>query len=67
MENIVLIGTVYPYKGRSAHYIGLLYRALSKLYKVEMIFYKMQYSRLLFKKEQKDYSDDMFKVEHMNF
>ena len=32
-----------------------------------MISYKMQYPKLLFKKEQKDYSNDMFKIEDTKF
>lgn len=67
MKKIVLIGPVYPYKGGIAHYTSLMYQALSKKYDVEMISYKMQYPKLLFKKEQKDYSNDMFKVENTQF
>ncbi len=64
---IVLIGPVYPYKGGIAHYTSLMYQALAKRHDVEMISYKMQYPKLLFKKEQKDYSNDMFKVEGTKF
>ena len=67
MKNIILIGPVYPYKGGIAHYTSLLYRALSSRHNVEMISYKMQYPKFLFKKEQKDYSDDMFRIEHTKF
>ncbi|MBD5496296.1 MAG: glycosyltransferase [Lachnospiraceae bacterium] len=67
MKKIVLIGPVYPYKGGIAHYTSLLYRTLAEKYEVEMISYKMQYPKLLFKKEQKDYSNDMFKVENAQF
>ena len=67
MKNIVLIGPVYPYKGGISHYTSLLYQALTKKYKVEMISYKMQYPKFLFKKKQKDYSNDMFKVENTQF
>ena len=64
---IVLIGPVYPYKGGIAHYTSLLYKALSKENDVLMISYKMQYPKFLFKKEQKDYSNDTFKVEGAEF
>ena len=64
---IVLIGPVYPYKGGIAHYTSLMYQALAKKHNVEMISYKMQYPKILFKKEQKDYSNDMFKVENTQF
>ena len=67
MKKIVLIGPVYPYKGGIAHYTSLMYQALSKRYQVEMISYKMQYPKFLFKKEQKDYSNDMFRIEQTQF
>lgn len=67
MKNIVLIGPVYPYKGGISHYTGLMYQALSKKYHVDMISYKLQYPKLLFKKEQKDYSNDMFKIENTKY
>lgn len=65
--NIVLIGPVYPYKGGIAHYTSLMYRALAKENDVTMISYSMQYPKLLFKNEQRDYSNDMFKVEGTQF
>ncbi len=64
---IVLIGPVYPYKGGIAHYTSLLYRALVKKHDIEMISYKMQYPKLLFKKEQKDFSNDMFCINDAKF
>ena len=67
MKKIVLIGPVYPYKGGIAHYTSLMYQALSKKYQVEMISYKMQYPKFLFKQEQKDYSNDMFRIEQTQF
>ena len=63
----VLIGPVYPYKGGISHYTGLMYRALAKAHDVEMISYKMQYPKILFKREQRDYSNDTFKVEGTRF
>lgn len=65
--NIILIGPVYPYKGGISHYTGLMYRALSEKHNVTMISYKMQYPKLLFKKEQRDYSNDSFKVDETQF
>lgn len=64
---IALIGPVYPYKGGIAHYTSLMYRTLAKKYETKMLSYKMQYPKLLFKKEQRDYSNDMFKVEDTEF
>lgn len=62
-----MIGPVYPYKGGIAHYTGLMYRALSRKYKVKMITYKMQYPKLLFKKEQKDYSNKAFQINNARY
>lgn len=67
MKKIVLIGPVYPYKGGIAHYTSLMCRILKKHYEVEMISYKMQYPKFLFRKEQRDYSNDMFKIEGTQF
>ncbi len=66
-KKIALIGPVYPYKGGIAHNTSLLYRTLSKKYDVELISYKMQYPKLLFKKEQKDFKSDLFKVDEAQF
>ena len=66
-DKIVLIGPVYPYKGGISHYTGLLYRTLSEKYNTRMISYKMQYPKLLFKREQKDFSNDTFRVEQAEF
>lgn len=60
---IVLIGPVYPYKGGISHYTGLMYRALSEMHDVTMISYSMQYPKILFKKEQRDYTNDTFKID----
>ena len=62
-ENIVLIGPVYPYKGGISHYTGLMCRALGRDYNVTMVSYKFQYPRLLYKKEQRDYSNDSFRID----
>lgn len=62
MMKIVLIGPVYPYKGGIAHYTSLLCQALRKKHDVTMVSYKMQYPKLLFKKEQRDYSNRSFEV-----
>ena len=64
---IVLIGPVYPYKGGISHYTSLLYKALIKENDVELISYKMQYPKILFRKEQRDYSNDLFKIDSARF
>jgi glycosyltransferase involved in cell wall biosynthesis len=63
----ILIGPVYPYKGGISHYTGLMHRALSEKHQAKMISYKMQYPRFLFKKEQRDYDNDKFKVNNTNY
>lgn len=65
--NIVLIGPVYPYKGGIAHYTGLLCKALRKRHEVTMISYAFQYPKLLFKKEQRDYDNDTFRIDDTEF
>ena len=67
MKKVVLIGPVYPYKGGISHYTGLMYKALHKKYDVTMVSYKFQYPKLLYKKEQRDYSNDNFKIEDTNY
>ena len=66
-RKMVLIGPVYPYKGGIAHYTSLMYQSLAKKHDVTMVSYKFQYPKLLFKKEQKDYSNDAFKIENTNY
>lgn len=67
MKKIILIGPVYPYKGGISHYTGLMYHSLKKEYDVYMMSYKMQYPHFLFKKEQKDYDNDSFKIDDTDF
>ena len=66
-KRIVLIGPVYPYKGGISHYTGLMCRALRKKYDVTMVSYQFQYPKLLYKKEQRDYSNENFKIEDTNY
>ena len=67
IKRIVLIGPVYPYKGGISHYTGLMYRALAKKYRTFMVSYRFQYPGFLYKKEQKDYTNDSFRVEDTRF
>jgi glycosyltransferase involved in cell wall biosynthesis len=64
---IVLIGPVYPYKGGIAQYTSQLFSALKNFHDVYLISYKMMYPKLLFKKEQRDYSNEMFKIDETQF
>lgn len=66
-KKIVIIGPVYPYKGGISHYTGMLCRTLDERYEVTVMSYKMQYPRVLYKKEQKDYRNDIFKVDHVRY
>lgn len=67
LEKIVMIGPVYPYRGGIAHYTAALYKELKKKYEVSLISYKLQYPKFLFKKPQKDYSNDKGKIEEARF
>lgn len=62
-KRIVIIGPVYPYKGGIAHYTALMYRALVQKHDVTLVSYSMQYPKLLFKKEQRDWENETFKIE----
>ena len=67
LKRIVVIGPVYPFKGGISHYTGLMVRALAKSYEVECISYSMQYPRILFKKEQRDYGNKTFEIKDTHF
>lgn len=64
---ICLIGPVYPYKGGISHYTGLMYKTLAKKYEVQMISYKLQYPRFMYKREQKDYSNKSFEIKDTKY
>lgn len=66
-QRIVMVGPVFPYKGGISHYTGLMCKALREKYHVTMISYKMQYPQILFKKEQRDYTNDSFAVEDTQY
>ena len=67
MKKIVVIGPVYPYKGGIAHYTRLMYKALKKKFDTVLVSYSMQYPKILFKKPQKDYNNDTFKIDEANY
>ena len=64
---ICMIGPVYPYKGGISHYTGMMARNLKKEHEVITISYKMQYPKILFKREQRDYENESFKIEDAQF
>lgn len=67
LERIAVIGPVYPYKGGISHYTGLLCKNLRERYEVLMVSYSMQYPKILFRREQRDYKNDSFQVPDTKF
>ncbi len=67
LKKIIMVGPVYPYKGGISHYTGLMNRSLAEKYETIMISYKMQYPKFLFKKEQRDYENESFKIENTQY
>lgn len=67
MKKIVVIGPVYPFKGGISHYTGSMVNSLRKEFEVYTVSYKMQYPKLLFKKEQRDYDNDAFRTDSAEF
>lgn len=64
---IVMIGPAYPYKTGLSYYVALLYKQLKKSHEVTLLSYTMQYPKILFKKPQKDYEDDVLKIDEVEF
>lgn len=67
MKKLVMIGPVYPFKGGISHYTGLMVKNLKKEFDVYTVSYRMQYPKLLFHKEQRDYQNDTTKIEDAQF
>ena len=67
LKNIVVIGPVYPFKGGISHYTGLLVRALKAEHDVGCISYSMQYPKIMFKRQQRDYSNRTFEIKDTRF
>ncbi|PLX32404.1 MAG: glycosyl transferase family 1 [Ignavibacteria bacterium] len=55
---IVLIGTAYPLRGGIAHYVGLLWKYLSRSHDVRIVTFSRQYPKLLFPGKSQDESGD---------
>lgn len=64
---IVMVGPVYPYKTGLSYYVGLMYRKLKENHDVVLYSYSMQYPKLLYKKPQKDLTDDTVKIEDVEY
>ena len=61
-KKVAIIGPVYPYKSGIAHYTGLLSKALEKKFEVAVFSYLLQYPKIMFKREQKDYENKTFQA-----
>ncbi len=66
-KRLVMIGPVYPYKGGISHHTGSMVKNLKKDFDVKTVSYKMQYPKFLFKKEQRDYANDVLKIDDAQF
>ena len=68
-KKIVIVGPVYPFKGGISHYTGLMAAPFEKIeeFDTTVISYSMQYPKILFKKEQRDYKNDSFKFDKTSF
>jgi D-inositol-3-phosphate glycosyltransferase len=55
---IVLIGTAYPLRGGIAHYMGLLWKYLSRDHEVSIVTFSRQYPKLLFPGKSQEESGD---------
>ena len=64
---IVMVGPVYPYKSGIAHYTGMLYRQLIKNHEVKIYSYSMMYPKIMYKKPQRDYDDDVTKIDGVEY
>ena len=67
LKRIAIIGPVYPYKGGIAHYTGLLCKNLREQFDTQMISFQMQYPKILFRKEQKDFENNSFEVQDTKY
>lgn len=64
---IVIVGPVYPYRGGIAHYTGLMSQSLMKHHEIVNVSYSLQYPRFLYHHEQKDFSNDTFRVPEVEY
>ncbi len=55
---IVIIGTAHPLRGGIAHYVGLLWKYLSRRHDVTIVTFSRQYPRLLFPGKTQEESGD---------
>lgn len=63
MKKITILSAAYPLRGGIAHFAGLLYKELIKIFEVEVITFKRQYPSFLFPgKTQLETGDDVEKI-----
>lgn len=67
LRRIAVVGPVYPYKGGIAHYTGLLCKSLRGQFETQMISFEVQYPKILFRKEQKDFENNSFEVQDTKY
>lgn len=67
LRRIAIVGPVYPYKGGIAHYTGLLCKSLRGQFETQMISFEVQYPKILFRKEQKDFENNSFEVQDTKY
>ena len=64
---IAMIGPVYPFKGGIAQYTGALCKNLQKRHEVTVFSFSMQYPKLLYKHEQRDYENKTFAADPVQY
>lgn len=64
---IIIVGPVYPYKGGISHYTGLLAKNLSENHDVQVVSFRLQYPKFLYRKGQKDFENDSFQFSRSTF
>ncbi len=62
MTKITIISTAYPLRGGIAHYVGLLYKALSKKYSTDVVTFKRQYPKIFFPGKTQTEGDEVEKI-----
>jgi len=67
-EQYIVLGPVYPYKGGISHYTCLTARSLEKKGNVQIISFSLQYPNFLYPgKQQKDYDNDSFRYDNIEY
>ena len=64
---IAMVGPVYPFKGGIAQYTGAMSINLHKDNEVKVFSFSMQYPKLLYKHEQRDYDNNTFAFDNVDY